>query len=184
MPPNLFQGAFEMSAASTVSNEAPVTWDEFAASAQWLALTPRQKVWTVAYLASNDETFATTMAYDRKNAESMRIQRYEVRRHPVVRSAIGLFRGNERETLLDDVRRTAQKAEPGSVAQVRALSLYARLAGYVTSEAVETEKPAEKRAEKPVSPKFKVGDVATLDGKTYRITALNPDGTVSEADPL
>ncbi len=172
-----------MSAAATVSNEAPVTWDEMAASSQWLALTPRQRVWVVGFLATNDEVWATKMSYEGNNPEVLRTKRYEVRRNPAVRCAIGFFRGNERETLLDEVRESIRKSEPGSVAQVRALSLYARLAGFVAPEGGEAEKPAEKVAENPVH-KFRVDETFTQKGIRYRVTAVDANGRILDAEEI
>jgi len=77
-----------------------------------------------------------------------------------------------------------------SIATTKALEFFERQTGkrldglHDAAAAVAERCTGVDPAESPVPPQFAVGDIAVLDGKQYRVTAVNPDGSVSEADPL
>lgn len=80
-----------------------------------------------------------------------------------------------------------------SVATTKALEFFERQTGKSLRRSRGANPPVAEVTEPKVEPasaaavvpaRFAVGDIAILQGKKYRVTAVNPDGSVSEADPL
>jgi hypothetical protein len=121
-----------MSAVAVVQPETSMTWERLEASAQWTALTVKQKIWFVVFMGTGDALVATRAAFDCKSERNMKIMSYEARRHPALRSAIGFYCGrSERELFLEELQRTISR-ESG-IAKTKSQALYARLAFGVES---------------------------------------------------
>jgi hypothetical protein len=156
---------------------------ELQASTEYLACTPKMQVWLTTLIQSNfDYKLATVKAFNCKNLRQAHIFSYAVRKWPVIRAALNLYLGrSEQDVFLADLQETIRRAPKGSVAQVRAQALYARLKFGVSTPDSEPEP----EAETGTSPaRFSVGDTCQVDGKPYRITAVDANGRPTSGEPL
>jgi hypothetical protein len=165
------------------------------ASPEYLACTPKMQVWLTTLIESNfDYKLATATAFNCKNLRQAHVFSFAVRKWSVIRAALNLYLGrSEQDAFLEDLKETIRRAPKGSDRQVRAQALYARMKWGVSNPASDkpeaaskTEPSTAKPAAASVAPpaRFHVGEIAILDGKQYRVTVVNPDGSVAEADPL
>jgi hypothetical protein len=134
---------------------AATSWEAFERSSVWEALTPQQRLWVVEVLANGgDRIAATRVAYHCRTAKTAQILSYEVRKHPTIVAALEAYRGVPRAEFLAELRRTIRSAVDGSVAQVKAQALYARLAFGVEGET--DGRPASNSEESAAAPDRKV----------------------------
>jgi hypothetical protein len=150
---------------STMSKEA------FHSSKEYLSLTSGQRKWIDAFLATSDANGATREGYGATDDAYVAMFTRKIETSPRIIAALDLyFARSPREKFLRDLQNDIAHAK--GVAKIEARRLYAKMVfGVDGSPSAETQR-------------FNVGDIATLDGKQYRITALREDGSVSEADPL
>jgi hypothetical protein len=160
-----------------------ITLAELQASPEFLACTPKMQTWLTTLIENQfDYIRATAAAFDCKNAQ---VFSYAVRSWPRIRAALNLYFGrSEQDQFLEDLAQTIRRAPKGSDRRVRAMALYARMK-FGVNENAEPEAATENETIDPVViHKFRVGEIATLEGRQFRVTAVNDDGTVSEAEPL
>jgi hypothetical protein len=159
-----------------------ISWAEFESTTQWKRLTPAQKFWFIAYLASGDEVFAARLAFHCRSELNTRNLARQTSKSPRVVAALNVYRGkSEREVFLEELERTIRASEDGSVAKVRAMSLYARLKFDIADE--PEAKDATKNPPEP-APKFAVGDICVQDGVRYRVTSIDEHGKPLAADEV
>jgi hypothetical protein len=144
---------------------------DFVKSKEYLALTDGQRKWVEIFIETSDANRATREAYGANDDTYIAMFTRKTETSPRVLAALDLyFARSPREKFLRDLQNDI--AHSKGVARIEARRLFAKVTGLIDGAPVETE------------PRFKVGDIATLDGKQYRVTAIREDGTVSEADPL
>jgi hypothetical protein len=159
-----------------------ISFAELVRSPQYKRLTPSQKFWFIAYLASGDEVFAARLAFHCRSELNTRNLARQTSKSPRVRAAINLYCGkSEREIFLEELERTIRASADGSVAKVRAMSLYAKLKFDIADE--PEAKDASKNPPEP-TPKFSVGDVVVQRGVRFRATKVSVEGKVLEAEEI
>jgi hypothetical protein len=128
--------------------KGPITLAELQASPEYLACTPKMQVWLTTLIESNfDYKLATATAFNCKNLRQAHVFSYAVRKWPVIRAALNLYLGrSEQDVFLEDLKETIRRAPKGSVAQVRAQALYARLKFGVSEGSAEPEAKSESPA--------------------------------------
>jgi hypothetical protein len=142
------------------------------ASAEWKALTPKQKAWIGFFVQSNDGLAATKLVYAVKSDRNARSLMYEMQRNPRVTAVLGLLAGlTEREIFLEGLKDGIRRAKKGSVAYVRAMSLFAHAAGIIAGN-VPDEDDDESGIDIPVD------KIVERAGKFYRVTLVE----VSKSD--
>ena len=177
-----------MTMTQTIKTEpeaSVTTWSEFEASSAYRDLTVKQRAWVIAVLATDDPVLATRLSYNCKSVRNATILSWEIRNVLAIKKALRAYHGKPADQVfLDGLQETIDRAEPGSCAQVDAQKLYAQLVYAIGARDKVKAKPEADKPAEPPKPQFKVGDIATLEGERYRVTAIRDDGTVSEADPL
>jgi hypothetical protein len=168
----------------TTATQGAITRAEFSTSREFLALTDKQRVWVDLFIESQDMSRATRTAYGTVNGAYEAMLTRKIETSPRVIAALNLFYGRSpKEAFLSELERTIQR-ETGP-AKVAAMQLMARLKFSGKSENPEFAKNPQPTSDAgPTKQQFKVGDIATLNERQYRITVLNPDGSVAEADKL
>ena len=117
-----------------------------------------------------DALVATRMAYHCKSEKNARCMTYELRKHKDIVACLEFFKGPiTRDEFMLELKETILRAEPGSVAQVRAQSLYARLA---YGDSIRRRAPQRSKPSSDPPAKFKVGDIVLADGVKHRVTAV------------
>ena len=156
------------------------------ASEQWGALTPRLKMWCATYSLHRDAVAATRAVYKCKTDHNAKIMSYEIRKHKNVSVCIALLDGKtERDIFIDGLRETIQRAPAGGHVRLRAQALLARLLYGVTEpEESDADEPKPKRKRKSSVQKFKVGDIVKQEGKNYRVTEVDADGAIVNAEDI
>jgi hypothetical protein len=172
-----------MADAVNSETKSAMTLDELQQTPEYAACSDKMKLWLQTLISSDfNYKLATATAFNCKNLRQAHVFSFAVRKWPVVRAALRLYLGlSEQDVFLEDLAQTIRRAQKGSVAQVRAQALYARLKFGVSTPDSESEPIA---ASVAPSVRFHVGEIAILNGQQYRVTVVNPDGTVAEADPL
>jgi hypothetical protein len=124
-----------------VTSEGAISLAELQASTAYLACTPKMQLWLTTLIQSNfDYKLATATAFNCKNLRQAHVFSYAVRKWPVIRAALNLYLGkSEQEVFLEDLLQTICRAPRGSVAQVRAQALYARMKFGVNADGAEPE---------------------------------------------
>jgi hypothetical protein len=166
-----------MAAATAIQNE-PMSKDDFQKSKEYLALTSRQRTWLTALMETNDIAQATRTAYGTKNDAYEAMLTRKIESSPRVIAALNLFYGrSERDAFLSELDRTIQR-EKGP-AKVAAMQLKARLQFSRDSEtpAVPTKEPEPTEAHR-----FKVGERCKQNGQTYRVTSVDAEGRILDAE--
>src|SRR5579872_6958615 len=150
---------------STISKEV------FHSSKEYLSLTSGQKRWIDAFVETLDANLSTRKAYGASDDAYVAMFTRKIETSPRILAALDLFFvRSPREKFLRDLQNDIARST--GVARIEARRLYAKMAfGVGGSPSADAQR-------------FNVGDIATLAGKQYRITALHEDGSVSEADPL
>lgn len=175
-----------MDAALKPKTKNVMTLEELKLSPEYAACSDKMKLWLQTLIASDwNYTAATVSAFQCKSTRQAQMFSYAVRKWPVVRAALNLYLGlSERDVFLEDLQQTIRRAPKGSDRRVRALALYARMK-FGVNENAEPEAADENETPQPVATHtFRVGDIATLESRQFRVTSVNADGTVSEAEPL
>jgi hypothetical protein len=151
-----------------------ISWEEFVASPEYKRLTPPQKVWVVCFFASGDPFFAARLAFNCSSEINVRNMARQTERSPRIVAALNLYRGKtEREIFLQELEKTIRASEDGSVAKVRAMSLYARLKFDVQTP----DEPAESGKCSPAKAgRFKVGDPVLINGEKRKVLAVDANG--------
>jgi hypothetical protein len=154
----------------TTATQSTMAKEEFVKSKEYLALTSGQRRWVAIFIDSQDATLATRNIYGGSDAYVAMFTR-KIEMSPRIIAALDLFFARTpREKFLRDLQNDIARSK--GVARVEARRLYAKMVfGVDGSPFAEAQR-------------FNVGDIATLDGKQYRVTAIHQDGSVSEADPL
>ena len=170
-----------------MGDKTKLTTADFHTSKEYLACTPKQRVWVDTFLATQDATVATQTAYT-VTGESARTLTYAVRDSHNVRAAVNAALGrSEQEAFLEEIQRDIRRAPAGSDRRVRAMAMYARMKwGDTEAAAVQNSKP---QVPAMVSsgdvqifpPKFKVGEICQQDGVDYIVTKVSEDGEVLDA---
>jgi hypothetical protein len=159
-----------------------VSWRVLLTSSFWKRLTSQRKVWVAAFLTMGDALVATRMAYHCKSEKNARCMTYELRKHKDIVACLEFFKGPiTRDEFMLELKETIQRAEPGSVAQVRAQSLYARLA---YGDSTRPRAPQRSKSSSDAPAKFKVGDICVQDHKTFRVTSIDADGKPMTAEEV
>jgi hypothetical protein len=150
---------------STMAKEA------FHTSKEYLSLTSGQRKWVDIFIDTSDANRATREAYNAANDAYRAMFCRKIESSLRVIAALDVyFARSPREKFLRDLQNDIARSK--GIAKVEARRLYAKMVFGVDgspSAAIQ---------------RFNVGDIATLDGKQYRVTAIREDGSVSEADPL
>jgi hypothetical protein len=155
----------------TTATQSVMSKEEFVKSREYLALTSGQRKWVDIFIETSDANRATREAYNATEDGYRAMFTRKIETSPRIIAALDLFFARTpREKFLRDLQLDIKKSK--GVALIEARRLYAKMVF-----GVDGSPSAEAR-------RFSVGDIATLDGKQYRVTAIHQDGSVSEADPL
>jgi hypothetical protein len=155
-------------------------WEDFRQSAEWINLTPAQQAWLVSFFASDDIMYATRVAFPNCAERNRRSMAWQIERTPRIVAASNLWRGRtEKEIFLQELEKTIRASEDGSVAKVRAMSLYARLK-FDLETLAEPEESGKKTPAASAELRFKVGDPIIVDGVKRRVTAVDEDAHVTD----
>jgi hypothetical protein len=141
------------------------------AAAALRLLTIRQRDWVVRFVSTGNALASTRAVYRCKTDGSARVQSYALKSHPKIKRVLAVLDGvTEREIFLRKLEKSIDAADPGSVAQMRLHSLYARVAfGHTDGRSIRPEK-ADAEDDDGVQ-KFAVGSVVQQGGKRYKIVA-------------
>jgi len=148
----------------------PALWDEIQTKKPWLALSPAQKIWCLAFLTNgHDPISATELAYHCSSPKNAKCLSYEVRHHKHVTAFLELFEiltsgGPSLAEQIAGTLETIRECPP--YAQARARRLLAQLTGCVKSDEAEDGEPAEVSAQS-----FPIGSIIIQDGRQYRVKA-------------
>jgi hypothetical protein len=131
---------------STTPAPAAVPMTVLHASKEYLACTPKQRLWVDTFLASQDAMRATQTAYPSAKYQQACSAQLRVNFH--IRAALNVALGlSEYEMFLGEVQREIQHAPVGSDRRIRALAMYARMKWGDRDEAVKS--PAAPEDPKP-----------------------------------
>jgi hypothetical protein len=177
---------------TTPKTKALLTIEQLRQSPEFLACTAKAQTWIIALVESGsrfDYKAATLAAYDCKSPRQAQIFSHAIRKWPSIRRVLALYLGlSEKDQFLEDLQQTIRHAPEGSIAKVKAMSLFARLKFCVgedgAPEAAASKTPT---APAPADSQFKVGDRVTNDedGRDYIVASVSPDGSeVLEAEPV
>lgn len=182
-----------MSSTNAVQVEPVVssmTWETFVSSAQWRILSPARQLWVTAFISNGGDAFAATRAAYTGSEKSLRCMAYQLRREPKIVDALEFFRGGvSREYIIAELRNEIRHSKPGSIARAKFRQMFLKVAGYLDSNVDESEVDEEPEAE-PSSPvaasprKFKVGNVVTQNGQSYRVVEVSADGQILKAEEI
>jgi hypothetical protein len=155
----------------TTATQSTMSKEAFHVSREYLSLTSGQRRWVDIFIETSDANRATCEAYNATEDGYRAMFTRKIETSPRIIAALDLFFARTpREKFLRDLQNDIARSK--GVARVEARRLYAKMVF-----GVDGSSSAEAR-------QFSVGDIATLDGKQYRVTAIHQDGSVSEADPL
>jgi hypothetical protein len=161
---------------ATAQIENP-TWDVVLASKMWRKLSAQRRVFLTAYVANGEDAIAATRtAYPKANDKSVVCMSYELRKHPDIVAALDLWRGNDLQQLLEQVRVNLAAAKPGSVAAQRLLAQKERLLGLDGAVSAEPSEAPRR--------KYKIGDSVTQAGHTGRVLAIDTDGQPTQVEEI
>lgn len=154
----------------------------------FVRLTERQKLMIETYITSGaDKVLSVLTAYHVKDRETARKMSYEAFSRPAVIQVLNAYWGvTPFEAFKRDVER-AVRNKSLSVAQIRALELQARVSGWGCANIPNSHGHDEREpeAETGTSPaRFSVGDTCQVDGKPYRVTAVDENGRPTSGEPL
>ena len=112
-----------------------LTADELKQTPEFLACSPKMRVWLLALLENGfDYPAASAAAFNCTFPEKFG---YAVRNWPAVRAALAVvFRWSDRDVMLDEIKRDIRRAPVGSDRRVRAQAIYARLRYDLPPEAI------------------------------------------------
>lgn len=174
-------------------------------------LTPQQQIFVSCYISSGIQTgtydaLGSIMKAYNGSLKNARIMACQMLANKKIARILDLhFFGRTDHSELNDLLAVLCKAIKKSirhdlkyrgtisVATTKALEFFERQTGKRLKSSHGANPPVADVAEPKVEPAsavavvpapFAVGDIAILQGKKYRVTAVNPDGSVSEADPL
>jgi hypothetical protein len=157
-----------------------LTADELKQTPEFLACSPKMRVWLLALLENGfDYTAASAAAFNCTFPEKFG---YAVRNWPAVRAALAVvFRWSDRDVMLDEIKRDIRRAPVGSDRRVRAQAIYARLRYDLPPEADEHAVPTGKPIPAPTSKAFYVGQLVTHRDSngvvhTGRVVAVDATG--------
>jgi hypothetical protein len=143
------------------------------ASKEYLACTPKQRVWVDTFMACQDAVQATRAAYP--SAKYSQAFAAQLRANFHIRAALNAALGlSEYEMFLDEVQREIHHAPTGSDRKIRALAMYARMKwGDKGDESTKptTITPIPKPQTEPTPPERKVFFVG------QRVTSRRKDGS-------
>jgi hypothetical protein len=155
----------------TTAIQNTMSKEVFHSSKEYLSLTSGQRKWIDIFIESSDANSATREAYSSTDDAYVAMFTRKIETSPRIIAALDLYFGRTpREKFLRDLQNDIARSK--GIAKVEARRLYAKLVFGIDGS------PSAKAL------RFNIGDIATLDGKQYRVTALHEDGSVSEADPL
>jgi hypothetical protein len=175
--------------------------DELAATIEFAHLSPKMANWVRAYVKNYidsgklDPTTATKAAYDCRSDETARTFGYQLIGNPKIILALNRFFGNSPEqAFLKEVERAIYNRKL-TVAQVRALELLCRVNGWANGLPRSTDirvgaqnEPEENTAPavppQTSRPRFRVGDLCTQNGQTFRVTSVDANGQPLTAEEV
>jgi len=160
------------------------TADVFHASREYVRLTAKQRAWLDIFIFTRDAVLATKTAYNAASDTYARLLAHQIEANSRIRAALNVYQGrSEQEIFLADLQETIRRAPKGSVAQVRAQALYARMKFGVSTPDSDHEPVAPTAAsESPL--RFQVGEICLQDGKQYRVTSIDVNGQPLTADEV
>lgn len=180
-------------------NEANEKWARLEGDI-WERLSPAQRAWLAAFVASANALTAVRVAYRPATEVNVRAIASQVQHNPTVQAAldvVGADRDAEpisREQLIASVRRAIRKAEPGSVSHQRLLAQLERLTQLEPVELAEpkTQEPADQdlvEVSVPPKHKFTVGQIVTqrdAEGVVHRgrVIAVDENGRPLKVETL
>jgi phage terminase small subunit len=165
-----------------VTPEAPVDWSLLEQSAAWRDLTKQQQLWVLDFLVSGSALSATKAAYHASSDVNARVMGYELRKNKSIVAALDVAAGKvktDRDILIETVQEQLKFAEKGSIAAAKLTVQLERLQIGIKAGRHEVPEPDE-----PSPARFKVGDICTQSGEKFRVTAIDNNGQVTEADEV
>jgi hypothetical protein len=132
---------------------------------------------------------ATKAAYPKAKSDvNARVMGYELRKNKAIVAALDVAAGRvktDRDILIETVQEQLKFAEKGSIAaakltvQLERLQIGIKAGRHELLHEVPDAEPTE-----PSPARFKVGDICTQSGEKFRVTAIDSDGQVTEADEV
>jgi len=191
-----------MKMSASAKDRMPLS--EIVTRSEFQILTPKQQAFSARYIASGlssgtyDAVGAVQTAYATSPANAVLLS-YELLGNRKIKKVLDLHFGRTPlDAMLSDLEKAIRKSlrkdsKSGglSIATVQALAFYERHTGQQIEAArgaatpiAEPEVHAEV-AELSAPARFKVGDIAILDGKTkIRVTAVDDQGRAAEGDEI
>jgi hypothetical protein len=178
-----------------------MTFDELKQSPEYAACSDKMKLWLQTLISSDfNYTLATVTAFQCKSTRQAAMFSYAVRNWAKVRAALNLYLGrNEQDVFLEDLAQTIRRAPKGSVAQVRAQALYARMKFGVSTPDNDEPTPARdqqtvtNKSEAPITSgeptRFHVGQIITDRDEngvvhTGRVLSVDADGQFIDVEEI
>lgn len=147
------------------ATQQPMSIEAFHALSEYLALTEGQKKWVDIFIETPDANLATRKAYGATDAAYVAMLTRKIETSPRIIAALDRYLGRTpRERFLRDLELDIKHAKGMGRAELRRLQ--AQILGF---DATDAELGA------PTGERFKVGDLCVQNGRTYRITAIDPE---------
>ena len=168
----------------------PLSLEEIQQRPEWDVLKPKQRMFVISYIRSGldtgryDAEFAVRSAYEMCE-KSVAVMACQLLANKKIRAILDLHFGrSDRDKFLAELQETIRKAAPGSVSQVRAQSLYARMKFGVNDEPrVRSQEPEAEAtdcgtfSEVNESPRVRVGDIIIIaNGAKHRVLKIDEQG--------
>jgi hypothetical protein len=176
---------------TTLTAEMQTAFDALRASAEWRALSAQQRVWLTEYLTNGgDPIAAARVAYPDAKAKSQVAMSYQIPKSPALMDALTWWRWrdarNSRVEMIALIRQQIAKAEPGSVAATKLVSMLKTL---TQQSADDTEAKLETADSYLIETaaqdqQFSIGDIVVQDGQRYRVTSVDERGRPLTADEV
>ena len=183
-------------ATAPAIQEKWMTLEAWLLTVEFLSLTPQMRGWARSYVqtfletGSTDAFAATKAAYHCQNDEYTRVFAYQVQNKFKIILALNKFFGNSPSEIVSAMALKAFSKRSLTVAQAKALQLYAIASGVSESSIAQIAKakiqkgPTKAEEEYKLEHQYEVGDVLTQRGVQYRVLTINEFGVPMEMEEV
>jgi len=155
---------------------AKLSIDELRKHPAFLSLSDRQQHLVAAYVVNGGDKFKAVKAVFQCKDTSARTMVYAYFQKSAVMECLDVANGLSPRDVFEQQLQRAMRSPKTSPSQFAALRLYAELHGWKT--------PSKPSKEAVAAHRYKVGDICNVNGKHYRVTAVNADGQPTSGDLL
>jgi hypothetical protein len=158
--------------------------DQFQQSAEWRALTVKQRKWFIVYLYTNDPLAATNAAFNCATETNAKCLSREMQKHHAVIAALDSWNEkSERQIVLDKLQRNIDASKPGSYVCAKFYAQWLKMKCDIDSEDGKAKPEVSATVSTVTAQRFSVGDICVQDGQRFRITSVDPNGMPLTAEP-